>query len=105
MLKDGYNVYRCQKCNCELVFGRYTYYGYELKCPNCEPYINHCWNCHSDIDSRVQKKSPIPRMGYICGQCGMDLTGWKLKKGLITNLQCIQLFNEYVHKGGHHVVL
>jgi hypothetical protein len=93
-LKEGFNVFRCQKCNCELVFGRYTHYGYELKCPNCQPYINHCWNCHSSVDSRVNTKSKIKGMGYICGTCGEDLQGWKIKRGLINHLELSMLRRE-----------
>lgn len=47
-------------------------------------YENRCWNCGYGIDSRFNKPSPIPDMGYVCGWCGKDLTEWKLRHGLIT---------------------
>jgi hypothetical protein len=46
-----------------------------------KPYINHCWNCYHDIDSRVCKPSPYVGMGYICNHCGKDLSEWKMKFG------------------------
>lgn len=41
------------------------------------PYINHCWSCHSGIDSRICVKSSTPGMGYHCNVCGNDLKGYK----------------------------
>ena len=43
------------------------------------PYVNHCWNCNTKIDSNVCKKSHIPGMGYCCISCGEDLLKWKAK--------------------------
>ncbi len=40
-------------------------------------YINHCWNCKANIDSRVCRKSETPGMGYHCPVCGKDLTEFK----------------------------
>lgn len=54
-------------------------------------YQNHCWNCGYGIDSRFCKPSNIPGMGYHCNTCGKDLTEWKLRQGLITAQQLIQL--------------
>ena len=42
-----------------------------------EPYINHCWNCGDDIDSRNSIASHISGMGYYCNYCGKDLSEWK----------------------------
>jgi hypothetical protein len=38
-------------------------------------YVNHCWNCTADIDSRFCIKSTNPTAGYHCNYCGMDLAG------------------------------
>ena len=43
------------------------------------PYVNHCWNCNSVINSGVCKLSLIPGMGYHCNTCGEDLLKWKAK--------------------------
>lgn len=34
------------------------------------PYLNHCWNCKTPIDSRVDIKCPKCRKFYICPNCG-----------------------------------
>lgn len=34
------------------------------------PYLNHCWNCKTPIDSRVDIKCPKCRRFYICPNCG-----------------------------------
>ena len=34
-------------------------------------YINHCWNCKSSIDSRIDIRCPKCRKFYICSKCGM----------------------------------
>lgn len=47
-------------------------------------YQNHCWKCGYGIDSRFSAPSPIPDMGYICGNCGRDLLEWKLKTNQLT---------------------
>lgn len=39
-------------------------------------YTNVCWSCGNDIDSRVDRKSDNPGMGYHCSLCGKDLTEW-----------------------------
>lgn len=36
-------------------------------------YINHCWFCHSNIDSRYNKKCPKCNRYYICNHCGKCL--------------------------------
>lgn len=33
-------------------------------------YINHCWNCYSDIDSRRDRLCPKCEKHYICPVCG-----------------------------------
>lgn len=93
------------KCGAELVFSHYTKEGHvQLKCPKCAPYINVCWNCHCDIDSRVNKKSTTPNMGYVCGNCGKDLTEWKMKtkRVRVSFCQIINNKNERIH---HHAFL
>lgn len=93
----------CKKCGGILKFSHYTKEGnVQLVCPACLPYINVCWNCHTDVDSRINKKSPIPNMGYICGNCGKDLSEWKVAKGLISVRQYIEL---YYQGGSRYAVL
>ena len=36
-------------------------------------YINHCWFCHSSIDSRYNQKCPKCNRYYICNHCGRCL--------------------------------
>lgn len=36
-------------------------------------YRNHCWNCHSKIDSKLNRKCPKCKTFYICGRCGKCL--------------------------------
>ena len=38
-------------------------------------YINHCYHCYADIDSRYCLKSVVPNAGYHCSYCGRDLRG------------------------------
>ena len=33
-------------------------------------YVNHCWYCGKEIDSRQDKKCPKCRRHYICSNCG-----------------------------------
>lgn len=44
---------------------------------NTRVYINHCWNCKAPINSDTCMLSLNPGMGYICNECGKDLTEWK----------------------------
>ena len=39
--------------------------------PHKNRYINHCWKCHSPIDSNVNKLCPKCGKHYICDNCGM----------------------------------
>jgi hypothetical protein len=57
-MRDGRVIYSCVFCH--------------------QPYyINHCWKCHSKIDSRFCRRSPIPNLGYICSVCQHDLGGYR----------------------------
>ena len=38
------------------------------------PYINHCWNCHSSIDSRSNERCQMCNM-FKCNSCGKCLCG------------------------------
>ena len=76
----------CSKCGTELV----NVGGAAWACVVCdmpgEPehsYKNWCWNCPEEINSEYCNKSLTPGMGYHCRSCGEDLTGWKIKKGII----------------------
>jgi hypothetical protein len=46
-------------------------------------YINHCWNCGTEIDSIFCVESSTPGMGYHCKLCGKDLKEWKENMGLL----------------------
>ena len=68
-------------------------------------YENHCWNCGFGIDSRYSIQSIIPGMGYYCGWCGKDLSEWKLRMGLITATELLQLNNQVIGGLNHVTVL
>lgn len=87
-LSGGYWIGACLYC--DLPQEEDSFYVYE----------NHCWNCGFGIDSRFSRPSSIPGMGYHCGYCGKDLSEWKLRKGLISATQLIELIG-----GRNHVTI
>lgn len=40
------------------------------KPPKVNLYVNHCWNCYNDIDSRRDKLCTKCGKHYICSKCG-----------------------------------
>ena len=48
-----------------------------IKNPSAKVYKNHCWNCKSEIDSRICKRDPERENGYICKRCGHSLRNFK----------------------------
>ena len=94
----------CLKCWSEMIYLYDTKDEEVWMCPQCDvptmedcqdsitqalsliapdPYINICWNCHTDIDSRTCQKSSTYGMGYHCPYCGHDLTEWKRRKNML----------------------
>lgn len=70
----------CPTCGTALV--KYGKGFCEWECPICDspqeeesaPYINHCWYCGEKIDSRDCEPSPFINGGFICNNCGRELT-------------------------------
>jgi hypothetical protein len=75
---------KCDRCdNTLIVEDVLTDGSFIASCPSCDMptppeyvYINHCWKCGGNIDSRNCMKSLIPNMGYHCKSCGEDLTNY-----------------------------
>jgi len=74
---------KCDRCGCTMEVIEELDNIQILSCLYCDrwdqipqstkPYINHCWNCQTVIDSRRCPKSDLPEMGYHCLKCGEDL--------------------------------
>ncbi len=79
-------IINCLKCGSEMEnLGGAAYACIFCDMPG-EPerrYEDHCWNCGEKIDSKYCNKSLTPGMSYHCRYCGHDLTGWKIKHGII----------------------
>jgi hypothetical protein len=81
----------CYKCGCKLIHmggNAWVCIICDLPSPSVHlwpsyVYQSHCWNCPGGVDSRHSKKSAALGMGWHCDSCGEDLTGWKIKKGII----------------------
>ena len=77
-------VPKCPECNAEITNAE-CLCGLPEEDPKAKIYSNHCWNCHTSINSQICVKSSTPGMGYHCSFCGKDLTEWKRRLGL-----CVQ---------------
>ena len=79
-------IINCLKCGSEMEnLGGSAYACIFCDMPG-EPerrYEDVCWNCGKKIDSKYCNKSLTPGMSYHCKYCGHDLTGWKIRKGII----------------------
>lgn len=51
---------------------------------NRKIYKNHCWNCKSNIDSRVNELCPVCNQHYICSNCGYCYCLYNEKKNIIS---------------------
>lgn len=72
---DGVHRYVCEHCSpltIEFQFGNFIKQIRHTKLfSSFGVYVNHCWNCYDDIDSRICERDDIYL--YKCRNCGEDL--------------------------------